>query len=182
MSSMLYNFFKENNFKLDNFFELYVNDSLGENKGIFCFPDPSIQQITNSLSGAVTANASVEIFKGFINHNFFHKKLNNQIKILDYGCGWGRITRLFSYFVKDSNIYGVDPNEILINAAKKSLPSFNFNLMHNLKELEFSNDYFDLIILNSIFSHLSYNSLNFTLRQLSKILKEKAELLHPFYM
>ena len=39
----------------------------------------------------------------------------DEFSVLDFGCGYGRLARLFYYYIKQDNFYGVDPWDRSIN-------------------------------------------------------------------
>ncbi|MGZ8216989.1 class I SAM-dependent methyltransferase [Methylomagnum sp.] len=95
-----------------------------------------------------------------------------QAKIADYGCGWGRLTRLLYYFTNSDNIHAVDPwDESLRVCAECGLPG-NFNLVDYVPEtLPIAAGSIDLIIAFSVFTHLSENTSRKVLSALRQIIK-----------
>jgi SAM-dependent methyltransferase len=89
--------------------------------------------------------------------------------ILDYGCGYGRMLRIMSYFTSEKNLYGVDPWDRSLEECLKCGLTENIFLSHYLPlDLPLGNTKFDLIYAFSVFTHTSqratYASLN-ALRQ-----------------
>ena len=99
-------------------------------------------------------------------------------KILDFGIGYGRLARLFYYFVDEDMFYGVDPWD-------KSLEiCFNDGLTKNLYQsdylpssLPFENVKFDLIYAFSVFTHLSERATCTAINTLRKYLTNDGVLL-----
>lgn len=83
--------------------------------------------------------------------NIFRNYVKNGDKILDAGCGNGRLLELF----KDKSIdyKGIDVSEKLIDLARKKYPNNNFMVADNLN-LPFSDNNFDKVfsvaVLHSI--------------------------------
>lgn len=48
-----------------------------------------------------------------------HKNIEN-MRILDYGCGWGRLLRLMPYYFSYKNILGVDPWDVALSECNKA--------------------------------------------------------------
>ena len=72
--------------------------------------------------------------------------LKSNPQILDYGCGWGRITRLLATLSSDDNIYGVDVNSLLISSANDCAETLAFGKIERSgTPLPFANDNFDVI-------------------------------------
>jgi ubiquinone/menaquinone biosynthesis C-methylase UbiE len=98
---------------------------------------------------------SRETAKWLLNYFSKHVELKN-VKILDWGCGPGRIIRHMPELIDDSaDIYGTDYNFKSISWCQKNLTGISFN--HNSIEakLPYKNDYFNIIYGISIFTHLS---------------------------
>ena len=164
---MIFKFFKENGSEAIK--AEYLEASKNNNSDIFRFPSENIQVITNSLKGEATAKSGLSIFKELaaaIGQN----KLCSNPRILDYGCGWGRITRLLATLSDDENIYGVDVDDRLISSAKECAETLEFSEIQSMGTLPFATDSFDLVFANSVFSHLSEKSAVSTLAELIRVL------------
>ncbi len=88
-------------------------------------------------------------------HAYRHGLPNNRdIKILDYGCGWGRMLRLMPYFTNIDNIYGVDPTVKSVDLCQ------DYNVPAHTKVIDEKPDRipfdvkFDLIYAYSVFTHM----------------------------
>ena len=77
-------------------------------------------------------------------------------KILDFGCGWGRLIRLMYKFTAPDNIYGCDPWQRSLDICKGDNVSAHLALSDYLPTtLPFSGVDFGLIYAFSVFTHLS---------------------------
>jgi SAM-dependent methyltransferase len=82
-------------------------------------------------------------------------------RILDFGCGYGRIVRLMYYYTSPSNIYGVDPWDLSINLCNEARLRGTFSQSDYLPaSLPLSDTTFDLIYAFSVFTHLSPRAMN----------------------
>jgi SAM-dependent methyltransferase len=76
--------------------------------------------------------------------------------VLDYGCGYGRILRLMSYFISEKRLYGVDPWDRSLEECRKCGLTENIFLSDYLPTgLPVGNIRFDLIYAFSVFTHTS---------------------------
>lgn len=97
-------------------------------------------------------------------------------RILDFGCGFGRLTR---YFLKDTdygNLYGADTVQKFINICRTTfsdgiVPPENF--LHNapMPPLDIPSHSLDLITAYSVFTHLSEQAANCWIDEFHRILK-----------
>lgn len=162
---------------LDVFYEQYRRASRGERGTCFDFPAHEIQRITNSLSGEETAERAISVFEAIMGAYQSVKAISPRRKVLDYGCGWGRISRLLPYYFADENIFGVDVNTDLIDSARQTLPSLSFESIESMGRLPYSDSSFDLVFANSVFSHLSEISATATITELCRVLAPGGVLL-----
>ena len=86
-------------------------------------------------------------------------------KILDYGCGWGRLLRMM-YHVSDVNhVYGIDPMTASLAECRKYGITENLALCDAVPEdLPFEGTLFDLIFSFSVFTHISERSMEAVLK------------------
>lgn len=86
-------------------------------------------------------------------------------KVLDYGCGTGKLTEL----IETDNYTGVDIDKESINEAKKNHPNYSFFELNEFTGLK-GNLKFDTIVSMAVIEHVK-NPEEF-LKNLSKYLKE----------
>ena len=122
-------------------------------------------------------------------------------KILDVGCGIGRLAvPLTKYLNKDGIYVGFDIVEFGINWCKKNItskyPNFHFlfvdlkNDLYNLstnkeaKDFEFPypKDYFDTVVLTSVFTHMMPLDVKQYLKQIFLVLKSGGKCLATFFI
>lgn len=89
--------------------------------------------------------------------DYFSKYLVlKDLKILDWGCGPGRVIRHLPEVVGNGcTFYGTDYNKETIDWCTKNLPEINFNLNSLEAKLPYPDNFFDAIYGISIFTHLS---------------------------
>ena len=97
--------------------------------------------------------------------------IENAGAILDYGCGWGRIIRLFLKDVEPSRLLGVDCFDQILDIARQTNTWCQFELVPTLPPTELPSNSFGLIYLFSVFSHLSEDAQLRWIEEFSRILK-----------
>ena len=76
-------------------------------------------------------------------------------RILEFGCGAGRMVRWLKPLSDNSEIWGLDISSEHVYWANKYLkPYFNFATTTTLPHLPFEDRYFDLIFAGSVFTHI----------------------------
>lgn len=99
------------------------------------------------------------------------KTIQSMDAILDFGCGWGRITRIFLRDIEPNKIYGCDCTEDAISICRETNKWCNFDLNNSHPPTEYKSSMFDLIYAYSVFSHLSEGSQKAWLEEFHRILK-----------
>lgn len=98
-------------------------------------------------------------------------------KILDFGCGWGRLIRLLYKFVPTDNIYGVDPwNESILLCQQHKVRG-NIALSDWVPTSLPFEVKFDLMFAFSVFTHLSEKTTQIVLSTLRDYISDDAVLL-----
>ena len=92
-----------------------------------------------------------------------------EARILDFGCGYGRLARLMYYFVDSEHLYGVDPWERSIEECRNARLGDNFRLCERLPNtLPVDDLEFDLIYAFSVYTHLPERVVRATLSTLRR--------------
>ena len=86
-------------------------------------------------------------------------------RILDYGCGWGRLLRLAHYYSEPDNVFGVDPWIRSVELCQACGMSDNIALCDALPDsIPFADRSFDIAFSFSVFTHLSEHAARAVLR------------------
>jgi len=93
-------------------------------------------------------------------------------RVLDWGCGCGRVTRYFSKYKSDTEIHGIDIDETGINWLKENLDFGNFVHIQSSSRTPFPDEHFDFIFGISIFTHLTEEDHFFWLKELQRIISK----------
>jgi ubiquinone/menaquinone biosynthesis C-methylase UbiE len=104
---------------------------------------------------------------------FIADYVKNEDKVLDFGCGNGRLLELF--FDKNVDYTGVDISRKLIDIAKKKYPdrADNFQKISSSESLPFPDNSFNAVYSIAVFHHLPSEELR------HKIAKELFRVLQP---
>jgi len=108
-------------------------------------PDPDIYL----RSGKANAEKMLELMEKN------GRPLKNTDKILDFGCGAGRMTRWLGLLGDGEDYYGVDVLGEDVFWAKQNLgEKIKFFMNIRLPHLQFEDNFFDFIFAGSVFSHI----------------------------
>jgi len=105
--------------------------------------------------------------------SFFKKyKTLENLKVLDWGCGPGRIIRHLPHFMdKSCKFYGTDYNKKYIKWSGSNISDVSFSVNQLQPPLQFNDNYFDIIYGISIFTHLSKKMHYAWFDELMRVLK-----------
>lgn len=125
---------------------------------------------------AFTARAGRENLRqafNFYKHIYSHCKLsgNDQLKVLDFGCGWRRISRFFLRDTKPENIWVTDLLDEALYWLRETGNPCNIVQNQKLPPIIGLDTHFDLIYAFSVFSHLSEPFLHTWLKYLIDLLR-----------
>lgn len=102
--------------------------------------------------------------------SFIKKHIKENDKILDFGCGNGRLIELIKE--KKVNYLGVDVCRKFIKIARKKYPRHKFKLIKLDSQLNFKQKKFDSIFCIGVFHHFPKGKpRKITLQRLKKVLK-----------
>jgi 2-polyprenyl-3-methyl-5-hydroxy-6-metoxy-1,4-benzoquinol methylase len=109
---------------------------------------------------------------------FAGKQLTDFRRILDWGCGCGRITRALHVVTPASEVHGADIDPEAIAWLQRHCSRYaQFYLAPHRPPMAYANDTFDLVIGISIFTHLPEEMQFLWLDELRRITKPGALLI-----
>jgi SAM-dependent methyltransferase len=94
------------------------------------------------------------------------------IKILEWGCGPGRVVRHIPlFFPSNANTYASDYNEATVKWCKQNILNVEFLLNDLRPPLKLGSNFFDFIYSISVFTHLSEENSHQWIAELYRIAK-----------
>lgn len=90
-------------------------------------------------------------------------------RILDFGCGCGRVIRHVAPLATESRVHGTDYNPALVRWCRSSLSLAKFSRNHLAPPTRYADGAFDLIYAFSVFTHLSERLQHAWLAELRRI-------------
>ena len=120
-------------------------------------PPESVQRNWCGNSGVGLARQSADFYRLLKESYARHaRKPFAESMILDFGCGWGRITRLFAKDLQPSQIFGCDPDANILEWCRDVPGTFRQSETRP-QRLPFE-ERFDLAFAFSVFTHLGPNT------------------------
>ncbi len=144
----------------DDLWALLLTGEFSAYPGIRAFlpghPDPALQQVWNGTSGVSLAEQSVCFYRKLkVMHSLHGSGALSDTDVLDFGCGWGRLTRMLAKDVDPGHLYGCDPVEDILAVSRDTRVPAELAKSDFLPErLPFEKD-FGLVFSFSVFTHIS---------------------------
>lgn len=119
-------------------------------------PDESLQARWNGAAGLAVLNQGKAFYAKAKQRFAAHSGVDlADSQVLDFGCGWGRLTRFFARDVSPGALYGCDPvEEILDLCTRLRVPATLARSDFVPERLPFDRR-FDLVLSFSVFTHIS---------------------------
>jgi SAM-dependent methyltransferase len=140
-------------------------------------PDTSLQELWNGTSGVALAAQSVAFYRRLCER--FGERGSvplSEARVLDFGCGWGRLTRFVARDGAPGRLYGCDPSQQVLDVcAQCRVPAVLARSAFVPERLPFDEP-FDLAFAFSVFTHLSEPAHEASLRALHAALTPGAIL------
>jgi SAM-dependent methyltransferase len=132
--------------------------------------EDQVQKNWTGTCGAGLLTQSVTFIEAVVSRYQKHVPVSvADARVLDYGCGWGRLIRLMYAHAKPENIFGCDPWDQSIQLCEQA------NLRANLavtdyvpSSLPFATSSFHLVYAFSVFTHLSQRTADAVMSTLRK--------------
>ncbi len=93
------------------------------------------------------------------------------IKILDWGCGPGRIVRHLPELLPHASVYATDYNGVYVKWCDENLKNIQVSLNNIDPPTSYENSFFDVVIGISIFTHLTEQNHFAWIDELTRIIR-----------
>ncbi len=103
------------------------------------------------------------------------------MRILDFGCGCGRVVRVLMRRAPSAAFYGVDVDAEAIRWCLDHLAGGHFQANAPNPPLSYPSAYFDIICCISVFTHLDAEMQDAWLRELKRVLRPRGVLIFTVY-
>lgn len=142
-------------------------------KHVAPFPPPHLMQVVSGLTSETDfALHGTTIFRAV--QDASPKPLDNFKSILDFGCGCGRLARMFKGY--SGKYSGCDIDGRLVDWINGNLAYMQAEQTQPNGPLPFGKDSFDAVISISVFTHLNEESQHFYLSELARTTQSGAYL------
>ena len=136
------------------------------------FPDPDVQRRFVGSAGRDALHEAVAFYR-IVKHSAerYSAPIGRTTRVLDFGCGWGRMIRLFLRDVAPENLVGCDvlPDMVALCRSLRLRATFEVNPPE--PPTDFPDGSFDVIYAYSVFSHLSETLHIAWLREFRRLLR-----------
>lgn len=135
-------------------------------------PEAALQEIWNGSSGLALASQGRSFYtKLRVLYARHGKTPLADSAVLDFGCGWGRMTRYLLRDVAPGRLYGCDPVEGIVEVCRASRVAATFARSELVPERLPFDERFDLAFAFSVFTHLSETAHEASLMALHRSLR-----------
>jgi SAM-dependent methyltransferase len=119
-------------------------------------PEPALQRRWNGTSGLALAAQSARFYSAV--KELYGRRGERELaasRVLDFGCGWGRLTRFFARDLAPDRLFGCDPVDDILEVCRRTgVPATLARSEFVPDRLPFDGP-FDLVYAFSVFTHLS---------------------------
>ncbi len=119
------------------------------------FPDEGLQREIHGHSGEVSIHEAHSFFREVKSYcDYAGRPIAPHRRLLDFGCGWGRVLRLFMKDIEPANLFGTDSTGRFLGHARRCNPALTFLPCDPTPPLVLAPETLDYVISWSVFSHL----------------------------
>lgn len=134
-------------------------------------PGDDDQRLWTGASGRILMTTSIEFMRAVDRASRQYRGHGIGGKVLDYGCGWGRLMRMLLWYVEPAQIYGADPWDRSLAVCREYNCPGQLALCASVPTEPPFPERFDLIYAFSVFTHLSERTADAVLQVLRQALQ-----------
>ena len=136
-------------------------------------------QNENAVLDVAAGQEHSNVYRNYFTTNYILKNiaLKKKQRILDFGCGVGRITKVLAE--RAAEVVGVDSNQAMIEEAKKfsgKRKNSTYQLLTELK-IPIQDNYFDIVFSHWVFQHINDNESVLWLKEIKRVLMTKGKVI-----
>jgi SAM-dependent methyltransferase len=136
------------------------------------FPDPKLSVGMIGSSGEQALREVAPIYLAI--HEYARAAdivFGPETRVLDFGCGFGRLLRFFMKDIAPGNLIGTDVDASFIAVCKELFRGGDFDVNAPYPPLHYPDASFDVIYAYSVFSHLSEKAHKLWLKEIRRLIK-----------
>jgi SAM-dependent methyltransferase len=135
-------------------------------------PDRALQVRWNGAAGLALLNQGKAFYAKAKQRFEAHSAVTlDDSRVLDFGCGWGRLTRFFARDVSAGSLYGCDPVEEILDVSRQLRVPATFARCEFVPERLPFDERFDLVFSFSVFTHIAEAAHEASLRAIHAAMK-----------
>ena len=136
------------------------------------FPDEQLQREIHGHAGEVSLHEAHTFFREVKSYAAYAgRPVAPHRRMLDFGCGWGRVLRLFMKDIEPSNLFGVDSTSRFLLDARRCNPALAFLPCGKVPPTILAPESLDYVISWSVFSHLDEFYASRWVEEFARLLK-----------
>lgn len=136
------------------------------------FPSVQMQENTTGLSSEAALRQAHAFYSDVEQATRgLGRPIDASTRILDFGFGWGRISRTFMEKASVNNLHGLDVDPSFTEMTRSLFGSERFETCAPFPPTRFEDASFDLIVSYSVFSHLSEQACAQWMQEFARLLK-----------
>lgn len=104
-------------------------------------------------------------------------QVDDNLKILEVGCGSGHFTNMIKTYYPSCEVYGIDLDDNHIKFAKRESKKLNLDVQYqvvDVKHLPFEDDAFDVVFSHTLVEHLPFDDF---IKEQKRVLKPGGKLI-----
>ncbi len=138
--------------------------------GLPGFPSEEMQAGTVGSVGESALREAEKFYRATKEHSAeLSRPITASSRLLDFGCGWGRMTRYFAKDMPAERIAGVDISPKFIAACQKSGVPGDFQFIDHDDALPYPDSTFTHVIAYSVFTHLPEHVASHAIAELARV-------------